>query len=375
MAGIYVHIPLCKTKCNYCDFFSVTKLEHKNALVQAIVHELQLQQTYLQNEPVNTIYFGGGTPSLLNADEFQLIFDSIQRNYDTANLQEVTLEANPDDINEQYLESIRYLPFNRISIGIQSFCNQDLRLLNRRHDSQQATRAVQLCQAFGYKNVSVDLIYGLPNQTIQRWNRNLDSFFLLGVQHLSAYHLSYETGTALHQQMLNGKVQPVDEYTSEQLFYTLLARCIQEKFNHYEISNFALAGMESLHNSGYWADNKYLGVGPAAHSYNGNSRQWNVKDVYLYIQCIQNDRLCFKKEFLGLYTLYNEFLITKLRTINGFSLSELKNRFGNQLFDYFLKNAQPYLKQQLLVNQQDTIRLATNALFISDGIVAHLMHL
>ena len=287
MAGLYVHVPFCSKRCLYCDFFSNTEMRYKEPYVAALIREMALRAPYLAGEPIETIYFGGGTPSQLAASDFLQIFEAIQQHFTLTSSMEITLEANPDDLSSAYIRSLRTLPFNRLSMGIQSFHEDDLRLLNRRHTAAQAKEAVDRCQQAGLTNLSIDLIYGLPGQTQTAWEDNLAQALALQVPHLSAYHLTYEEGTALYRLLEEGKVQPVDEELSLSLFHTLIDQLTQAGYQHYEISNFAKPGCYSRHNSSYWTGKAYLGLGPSAHSYNGQEREWNVASLPIYIKGIE----------------------------------------------------------------------------------------
>lgn len=373
MAGLYIHIPFCAKRCLYCDFFSNTEMKYKEPYVTALIRELEIRKDYIGNEPLETIYFGGGTPSQLQATDFERIFDAIQRLFDTSGCKEVTLEANPDDMIPEYVASLRTFPFNRISMGVQSFKAEDLRFLNRRHDREQALRAVELCKENGLANISIDLIYGLPGQTLKEWESNLDRAIQLDIPHISAYHLIYEEGTALYKLKEAGKISPVEEEISVSLFTSLIDRLTANGYLHYEISNFARPGMISRHNSSYWTGKKYLGAGPSAHSYNGESRQWNVSSLPAYIRAIGNGSPEIEVEELDINTRYNDFIITGLRTMWGVNLTEIQGQFGNDKLIYCQKQAAPYLKQGLLIEKGETLTLSRNGIFISDSIMSDLL--
>lgn len=373
MAGLYIHIPFCAKRCLYCDFFSNTEMKYKEPYVTALIRELEIRKDYIGNEPLETIYFGGGTPSQLQTTDFERIFDAIQRLFDTSGCKEVTLEANPDDMTPEYVASLRTFPFNRISMGVQSFKAEDLRFLNRRHDREQALRAVELCKENGLANISIDLIYGLPGQTLKEWESNLDRAIQLDIPHISAYHLIYEEGTALYKLKEAGKISPVEEEISVSLFTSLIDRLTANGYLHYEISNFARPGMISRHNSSYWTGKKYLGAGPSAHSYNGESRQWNVSSLPAYIRAIGNGSPEIEVEELDINTRYNDFIITGLRTMWGVNLTEIQGQFGNDKLIYCQKQAAPHLKQGLLIEKGETLILSRNGIFISDSIMSDLL--
>lgn len=373
MAGLYIHVPFCAKRCLYCDFFSNTEMKNKEPYVAALIRELEIRKDYIGNEPLETIYFGGGTPSQLQAVDFERIFDAIQRLFDTSGCKEVTLEANPDDMTPEYVAGLRTFPFNRISMGVQSFKAEDLRFLNRRHDREQALRAVELCIENGLANISIDLIYGLPGQTLKEWESNLDVAIRLDIPHISAYHLIYEEGTALYKLKEAGKISPVEEEASVSLFTSLIDRLTANGYLHYEISNFARPGMISRHNSSYWTGKKYLGAGPSAHSYNGENRQWNVSSLPAYIRGIGRGTPEVEVEELDINTRYNDFIITGLRTMWGVNLTEIQGQFGNDKLLYCQKQAVPYLKQGLLAEKDDILTLSRNGIFISDSIMSDLL--
>ena len=373
MAGIYIHIPFCAKRCLYCDFFSSTDMQFKTPYIQAIIREMELRKDYIDNEPIETIYFGGGTPSQLGEKDFEKIFDAINRIFDTSQCQEITLEANPDDMTPEYVASLQKLPFNRISMGIQSFQEKDLRFLNRRHNREQAIRAVALCKEHGISNINIDLIYGLPGQTLDEWSLNLEEAIQLDVPHISAYHLIYEERTALYKLLKEGGITPVDEELSVSLFSTLINRLTKAGYLHYEISNFARPGYISQHNSSYWLGKKYIGIGAAAHSYNGSNRLWSVSSLPLYLKGIATETPAVEIEELDENTQYNDFIITRLRTMWGIQLQKIKELFGEEKWNYLKQQAEPYLQQDLLNLQNETLKLSKKGIFISDGIMSDLL--
>ena len=373
MAGIYIHVPFCKTRCAYCDFYSTTLEELKPRYVDAVCQELLMRATYLLGEPILTVYLGGGTPSQLSAEELKKLFYCIDKVYGLRDCQEITLEANPDDLTEEYVEMLASMPFNRISMGIQTFHDPTLQLMGRRHTATQAIEAVSRCQDYGFDNISIDLIYGLPGETPERWRQDLQTAFSLGVQHISAYHLTYEQGTRLWEMLQQGKVSEVDEDTSVELFRMLCDEMQQAGYEHYEISNFALPGYRSRHNSAYWREVPYLGCGPSAHSFDGSSREWNVASLSDYIMAIEQGHRDFEHERLDINTRYNEMVMTRLRTCEGIPLSALQQRFGKTYHDYCLHLAAPFIRQGLLEQQGDTLRLTREGIFVSDDIISDLM--
>jgi oxygen-independent coproporphyrinogen-3 oxidase len=370
MAGIYFHIPFCKTRCAYCDFFSSTNKNRKEAYVETLCKELQNRKDYLKAQTVETIYFGGGTPSLLSAKEFDRLFETLYACRYMVDRQgyEITLEANPDDITREYLRSIRHLPFNRISLGVQSFNDMELRFLNRRHNAQSAIRAVDLCKESGFTNISIDLMYGLPGQTHEIWLENIRQAIDLKIKHISAYHLIYEEGTKLYEMLQQGLFTPVDEELSVKMFHSLIDLLAEAGFEHYEISNFAQPDKRSKHNSAYWTGAYYLGIGASAHSYNGTSRQWNKK-------MIGSHYLKYEPEIetIDERTAYNDFIITRLRTMEGINTDELPVLFGEREKKNCLKKAEKFLAAGRLEISGNRLRLTRKGIFVSDGIMSELM--
>ncbi|MDR1201757.1 MAG: radical SAM family heme chaperone HemW [Tannerellaceae bacterium] len=373
MAGLYIHIPFCARRCLYCDFYSNVEMKYKDAFLTALLKEMAMRRDYLESEPVETIYIGGGTPSQLTIDDLRRIFDTIYSLFSIRGEIEVTLEANPDDMTPGYVKSLRALPVNRISMGVQSFHEADLAFLQRRHNREQAIQAVSLCKDNGLDNISIDLIYGLPGQTVEAWKENLDEAIRLGIPHLSAYHLIYEEGTKLNQLKESGKIKPVDEEISLSLFSVLIERLIKVGYIHYEISNFAYPDKISIHNSSYWIGKKYLGVGPSAHSYNIESRQWNVSSLIHYIKGIMADTPEIEIEMLNIPNKYNDYIITGLRTMWGISLSYILTNFGKKMQNYCLKQATPFINRGLIRYSDDKLLLSREGMFISDGIMSDLL--
>lgn len=373
MAGIYIHIPFCKTRCIYCDFYSTTQSELKDRYINALCRELELRKEYLNGEDIETIYFGGGTPSQLSRSDFEKVFDTIYKVYGTQHCNEITLEANPDDLHPGYLHDLSQLPFNRISIGIQTFNERILKLLNRRHSAVQAINAVEECRKAGFKNISIDLMYGLPGETKESWKEDLQKAISLHVEHISAYHLIYEEGTRLYDMLQKHKVVEVDEDSSVTFFAMMIEALTKAGYVHYEISNFCRPGMLSQHNSSYWTGKKYLGCGPSAHSYNGIERQWNISSLKEYMQSIEQRVIPAEIEELDLHTRYNDFIITSLRTMWGLPLSRLKKEFGEELYAYCLKNAKKHLDNNKLTEKSNTLLLTKSGIFISDGIMSDLL--
>lgn len=374
MAGIYIHIPFCKTRCVYCDFFSDTDMSMKKRYVDAVCRELEMRSGELQNLPVETIYFGGGTPSQLQRSDFDLIFDTLERVYGLDSCLEITLEANPDDLTADYIGHLRDLPFNRISMGVQSFNDRDLKFLNRRHTSVAAIQAVENCQRAGFDNISIDLMYGLPGQTIDEWESTLNQALSLDVQHISSYHLIYEEGTRLYRLMDEGKVREVDEEVSLDMFRLLIGRLTTGGYEHYEISNFARPGYLSRHNTSYWQDIPYLGIGASAHSYNGRMRQWNVSAMRSYISGILKGEIVYELETIDEDSRYNELVLTSLRTMWGLNLHRVEQLFGSDRLRYCLQQAGPYLDSGHLKKKDSHLIVTPEGVFISDGIMSDMLY-
>ena len=373
MAGIYIHIPFCKRRCIYCDFFSTTQSEKKPTYIHALCQELEMRKNYLGGEEIETIYLGGGTPSQLTEEELNEIFTSLYNIYKVKEDAEITLEANPDDLTPEYVSMLRRLPINRISMGIQTFQEETLKLLHRRHTARQAIEAFQRCREAGFRNISIDLMYGLPGETLDTWKEDLQQAIALHPEHISAYHLIYEEGTALWKLRDEHQVEEADEDLSVTLFKNLIDELKQAGYQHYEISNFCLPGLHSRHNSSYWTGKKYLGCGPSAHSFNGSSRQWNIASLDNYLKGIASGKPNYEIEELDLYTRYNDFVITSIRTCWGMSLSRLRSEYGEELYRYCLRMAKSHLEQGVLEIEENTLRLTQEGIFISDGIMSDLL--
>lgn len=373
MAGIYLHIPFCKTRCIYCDFYSTTRNELKSRYVQALCRELEMRKEYLKGEEIETVYFGGGTPSQLGQEDFELIFDTIRTHYGLTHCREITLEANPDDLSKEYLQMLASLPFNRLSMGIQTFDDATLKLLRRRHNARTAIEAVGRCRQAGFHNISIDLIYGLPGETKERWINDLQQAIELDVEHISAYHLTYEEDTPIYKMLKQHQISEVDEDSSLEFFTLLIEHLRKAGFEHYEISNFCRPGKYSRHNTSYWKGIPYLGCGPSAHSFDGTTREWNVSSIDLYIKGIEENQRAFEIEYLDKTTRYNEFIITTIRTVWGAPIEKLKQTFGNELWEYCRKMAAPYLENGKLEIHDGALRLTREGIFISDSIMSDLL--
>lgn len=372
MAGIYIHIPFCSSRCIYCGFFSTTNLNQRERYTAALCQELKMRCKELQEEKITTIYFGGGTPSLLSPQQLKLIFNTIEDYFNVSEVQEITLECNPDDISHTFLSNLKELPINRISMGIQSFNDETLHFLKRRHNSIQAINAVKNCKDAGYNNISIDLIYGIPGQNSQDFKSDIETAVSLDVTHISSYHLSYEEETPIWQMLINKKIDSIDEEESVQMYNILCDTLKENDFNHYEISNFAKNGFESKHNSSYWNGVPYLGVGAGAHSFDGDTRRWNPDNLNEYIEGIELGHTVYEEEHLTLADKHNEAIMLGLRKQEGISLSNFKNRFGEELYNLLLSNTETQIKSGTLIKERDRIHFSEHGLFISDNIVSSL---
>lgn len=371
-AGIYIHIPFCKSRCTYCDFYTLTNESRIEAFADSLCKEIKFRKDEI-HEPVKTVYFGGGTPSRLSEQHFENIFNYLFSNFKIDPAAEITVEANPDDLSSEYIQMLSHLPVNRLSIGIQSFDDGELKFLSRRHTASQAINAVKRCQMHGFNNISIDLMYGLPGQTTKIWEQNLKQATSLDIQHLSAYHLIYEEKTRMYSMLKAGKIHPVDEEVSTAMFSMLIDWMKQHNFIHYEISAFAKEGYFSRHNTSYWKGNKYIGLGPAAHSFDGENRSWNVALLNRYINGIESGVPERNSEHLSLNEKYNEFILTGLRTMWGIDMVELRLLFGNKLYSYCIENAEKYVSKKLLSVEGYNMKLTREGIFISDGIMSDLM--
>lgn len=373
MAGLYIHVPFCARRCVYCDFYSNTDRSLVVPYIEALIREMELREDYLNGEAIETIYLGGGTPSLLREADLDRLFKAIDRLYGLGDAKEITIEGNPDDLHPDYVAQLKHLPINRISMGIQSFHDDDLRLLNRRHSAQQAIEAVENCVKAGLENISIDLIYGLPGQTPERWAKNLDTAISLQVPHLSAYHLTYEKGTPLDRMREAGQITPIDEDTSLILFGQLIDQLGKAGYEHYEISNFARPNRYSRHNSSYWQGIPYIGLGPSAHSYDKKSRQWNIASIGSYIKAIQEGQLPFEREELSIHDQYDDYIITRTRTRWGLNPSEILTLFGQAYHAYFMRQATKAQTKGLLEIHDGNFRLTRAGIFISDSVMVELL--
>ncbi|QXP60285.1 radical SAM family heme chaperone HemW [Olleya sp. HaHaR_3_96] len=390
MSGIYIHIPFCKQACHYCDFHFSTSMKKKDQLIFALAKELELRKDEFKDITVETIYFGGGTPSVLSADELQYLIDSVYLNYKVTDSPEITLEANPDDLvidndvtlsavevqslYQSKFEGLKSTGINRLSIGVQSFHEKDLKLMNRAHNAEEAKRCLQFATQY-FDNISLDLIYGIPNSTNAEWLENINTALSFGIPHISSYALTVEPKTALASFIAKGIIDNVDDDLAHDQFHILIERLGQAGFDHYELSNFGKKAYYSKNNSAYWLGKPYLGIGPSAHSFNGEQRAWNLKNNSIYIAKINQEQLPLEVEVLSLNDKYNEFVMTGLRTIWGVSLAEVEKQFGKRFLEYLLQQANQYVNKQMLYIEDNSLKTTKTGKFLSDGIASDLFML
>lgn len=372
MSGLYIHIPFCNSKCAYCGFYSIPSQKLKDVFLEMLKHEIVARKDYLHGEPVGTIYFGGGTPSILKEEEIKVLLDLIKEYFSMEADPEITLEANPDTLSLEYLSRLRALGVNRLSIGIQSFFDNDLQYLSRRHDSKHALQCVDWAKEAGFENIGLDLIYGLPTSGADQWNRNLDCFFAMEVPHLSAYALTLEPNSILTKQIEMGKALPVMEEDAVRDYEILCRRATENGFLHYEVSNFCKPGMHSRHNTSYWFGTPYLGLGPSAHSYDGVSRQWNVSSLEKYVGNAVCGRWDVELEILTQEQQYDEYVMLRLRTMWGIDLKYLKREMGERFSDYCVRQAEPLIAQGRLSRTREFLYLTDAQMLFADVITEKL---
>ena len=370
MPGIYLHIPFCKQACHYCDFHFSTSLRKKGALVDALCRELLLRKEEIPGE-VETIYFGGGTPSLLTSEELTQIFEIIYSNYKVSEDAEITLEANPDDLTGEKIRILAASPINRLSIGVQSFFEEDLQMMNRAHNAAEALGSIKTAKHY-FDNISLDLIYGIPGMSNERWKKNLEIAMELGIPHISSYALTVENKTALKSLIDKGKIAPVEDEVAKAHYEIMIETLGAAGFENYEFSNFGKPGYYSRNNTAYWFGKPYLGIGPSAHSFDGKSRMWNISNNTLYIKNIEKGQLPSEREELCLADRYNEYVMTRLRTRWGILLTEVQEKFGEDHKMYLLKEARTFLNNGLLEQEGDALLISPKGKFLSDGIAAEL---
>jgi len=374
MAGIYIHIPFCKKACHYCNFHFSTSNDGIESMILAIEKEILLREE-IHNQEISTIYFGGGTPSIIPINLLTRLLKSIHSKYNVSSNAEITLEANPDDITQERSIEWKSIGINRFSIGIQSFVESDLQWMNRAHNSIQSKKSIEIIQSAGFKNFSIDLIYGTPGQTIEQWNDNLEIAFGFNTPHLSCYALTVEEGTALHKMIANNKKQHVDSDLQSIFFETLMNRARQAGYSHYEISNFAKPKMESKHNTAYWEGISYWGFGPSAHSFDGKKRRWNISHNIDYIKSVENNIVPFEEEILDEVDHLNEYIMTSLRRKNGIEKSVIIKRWGSTCLNQIDNEISPFVNSGKVENSQTHYLLKDDGKFFADGIAAALFAL
>ena len=373
MAGIYIHIPFCKKLCFYCDFYHVISPENNSSFIDALLKEASLRKDYLENEAVSTIYLGGGTPSVFSIKDLGTILNHINKEFRVAEDCEITIELNPDDIQPAYLEGLKNYNINRISLGVQSWRDSDLKMLNRRHDSKQAVAALKEILNAGFSNVTIDLIYRIPGMSLKEWESNLDFSFSFDIKHLSAYHLTIEPGTVFGKMLEKGTISEIDENDSAAQFNLLIEKAESEGFIQYEISNFGKPGYFSVHNSNYWKQVSYLGLGPSAHSFNGYSRQWNIRDLKGYIKSVNAGKPYFEREELDSRTRFNEYIMTSLRTMWGIDLEYVEKMFEKEGYDYVVNLSGKFKNYGLMKMGKKSLVLTNQGKLISDNIISEFM--
>ena len=370
---IYLHIPFCKQKCSYCNFHFSTSFSLKDEMLSAIKKEIQLRYNELENKTLKSLYFGGGTPSVLSGDEIKSLIDEIQKYFSFDNNIEITLESNPDDLNKNFLKELSQTEINRLSIGTQSFYDEDLKLMNRAHNASEAESSIKRAQDFGLVNISIDLIYGSPTSNFEIWKDNLNKTIELQVPHVSSYALTVEPKTALEKWIENGKIRSPEETEQNQEFYYMKDFLKDNGFDHYEISNFGKPGFHSKHNSAYWKSEPYLGIGPSAHSYNGNlERSWNIANNPIYIKNLNQNILPKEKEILTEKDRFNEMIMIGLRTIWGVDLNRINQNFSSEVIDYLNQEIKSKIESGILEIENNYLKIPEKHWFLADGIASDL---
>ena len=374
MSGIYIHIPFCKQACYYCNFHFSTSIKKKNEVIAAITKEIEFRKSELENTIIETIYFGGGTPSLLSINEINYIINTVYNYHSVTENPEITLEANPDDLSNEKIIALSKSPINRLSIGIQSFFEYDLKLMNRAHNAEEAKQCLEIAINY-FNNISIDLIYGIPDCSNEQWIENINTALFFGIPHISSYALTVEPKTALESFIKKGIIKNVDDEKAQEQFYILKEILEKNQFIHYETSNFGKEGLFSKNNTAYWLGKPYLGIGPSAHSFFGNQRSWNVKNNAKYIKAIQQSTLPFESETLTKTDQYNEIIMTGLRTIWGVSIEKIRNNFGEKYVEYLAQQSKKYTDDGLLIFENGILKTTKKGLFLSDGIASDLFML
>ena len=370
-AGIYIHIPFCKQACHYCDFHFSTSLKKKDEMILALAKEIEMRKSEFQNEIVETIYFGGGTPSILPISDLKFLIDEVYRNYKVAENPEITVEANPDDLSEERIIELSKNKVNRLSIGIQSFFEDDLKLMNRAHNSEEAQKCLEIATQY-FDNISLDLIYGIPGSSNEKWKQNIEKALSFGIPHISSYALTVEPKTALDKFIKKGIIKQPDDEAAQEQFHILVETLKENGFIHYELSNFSKPDYFSKNNSSYWLGKKYIGIGPSAHSYDGKNRGWNISNNGLYIKSIQANEIPIETENLTETDRYNEYIMTGLRTIWGVSLARIEQEFGEKFLTYLNNQSVKFIADDLLSLSDGILTTTKKGKFLTDGIASDL---
>ncbi len=374
MSGIYIHIPFCKQACHYCDFHFSTSMKKKDDMILALAKEIGMRKMETDTEPIETIYFGGGTPSVLTLEEINFLIETVYENYSVSDNPEITLEANPDDLSSEKILELSKSKINRLSIGIQSFFEEDLQIMNRAHNAKEAIKCLQECTRY-FDNISLDLIYGIPGMSNEKWKQNIETALSFGIPHISSYALTVEPKTALYKQIQTGKIAAPDDEVAQEHFLILVETLEANEFIHYELSNFAKENFFSKNNSAYWLGTKYIGIGPSAHSYDGVSRSWNISNNSIYIKSITDGILPNEMEILSVADRYNEYIMTGLRTIWGVSFVRIKNEFGADYLIYLQKQVQKFVDDDLVSIENNILKTTKKGKFLTDGIASDLFYL
>jgi len=382
MSGIYIHIPFCKQACHYCDFHFSTSMKKKEEMVLALAKELQMRKIEFENEIVETIYFGGGTPSILQIEDLRFLIDAVYENYSVSENPEITLEANPDDLYpnmsfrgaRNFSEDYKSIGINRLSIGIQSFFEDDLQLMNRAHNSAEARKCLEEATKY-FDNISLDLIYGIPGMSSEKWKQNIETALSFGIPHISSYALTVEPKTTLSKLIITGKIAKPKDEVAEEHFHILVETLEKNGFIHYELSNFGKENYFSKNNSAYWLGKKYLGIGPSAHSYDGISRSWNVSNNAIYLKSLEENKLPNEMEILSKTDRYNEYVMTGLRTIWGVSLDRIEKEFGLTYLEYLQKQSRKFIDDRSLFVENNILKPTQKGKFLADGIASDLFYL
>jgi oxygen-independent coproporphyrinogen-3 oxidase len=371
VSGIYIHIPFCKKACHYCNFHFSTNQNSKSAFIKAVCNELVLRKSEYISEEIQSIYFGGGTPTVLEVSELDMILQVVYKHYKVSDTPEITLEANPDDLDLEKIKRLANTKINRLSIGIQSFHESDLSAMNRAHNADEAKKCLEIATAY-FDNITIDLMFGMPSMTVEQWRQNLQTAFAYGIKHLSCYALTVEPKTALEHFIRKGSHPPMDDELSAKHFEVLVEETSKQGLTHYETCSFGHSGFFSRHNMSYWLGKTYMGVGPSAHSFDGAKRSWNVSNNSKYIKALEADELPFESEVLSVENRFNEYIMTGLRTIWGISLEKIETDFGTKIKEQLLQDSKKFITSNTLEIEDDHIKITHAGKFLSDGIASDL---